>query len=149
MAINILHSAQATSIGGRDGRIESNDQVLSLELTMPRSLGGRNRERATNPEQLFAAGYAACFGNAVIHIARQAKVNVGEISVNAQVDLFMNEQQLPTLGVALHVNLPGATPEQAEEVVAKAHETCPYSRATRGNIDVQLTVTTEPTLAPV
>jgi osmotically inducible protein OsmC len=147
MAISILHSAQATSIGGRDGRIESNDQVLRLELTMPRSLGGRNREGATNPEQLFAAGYAACFGNAVIHIARQAKVNAGEISVNAQVDLFLNEQQLPTLGVALHVNLPGLDQAQAEDIVAKAHETCPYSRATRGNIDVALTITTEP--APV
>jgi osmotically inducible protein OsmC len=147
MATTILHSAQATSIGGRDGRIESDDQVLRLELTMPRSLGGRNREGATNPEQLFAAGYAACFGNAVIHIARQAKVNAGEISVNAQVDLFMNEQQLPTLGVALHVNLPGLDQTQAEDIVAKAHETCPYSRATRGNIDVALTITTEP--APV
>jgi osmotically inducible protein OsmC len=147
MATTILHSSQATSIGGRDGRIESDDQVLRLELTMPRSLGGRNREGATNPEQLFAAGYAACFGNAVIHIARQVKVNAGEISVNAQVDLFMNEQQLPTLGVTLHVNLPGLDQTQAEDIVAKAHETCPYSRATRGNIDVALTITTEP--APV
>jgi osmotically inducible protein OsmC len=81
----------------------------------------------------------------VIHIARQAKVNAGEISVNAQVDLFMNEQQLPTLGVALHVNLPGLDQTQAEDIVAKAHETCPYSRATRGNIDVVLITTTEPT----
>jgi len=142
MPTNILHTAQATSIGGRDGRIESDDQVLSLELTMPRHLGGRNREGATNPEQLFAAGYAACFGNAIIHIARQAKVNVGTISVDAKVDLFMNDEQLPTLGVVLHANLPGLAQAQAEELVAQAHHTCPYSRATCGNIDVQLTVTT-------
>jgi len=137
----ILHSAQAKSIGGRDGRIETNDQILALELTMPRALGGRAREGATNPEQLFAAGYAACFGNAVIHIARQAKVNAGEISIDAQVDLALNAENLPTLVVALQANLPGATQAQAEEIVAKAHETCPYSRATRGNIDVALTVT--------
>ena len=142
MATNILHSTQAKSIGGRDGHIESTDNVLNLELTMPRALGGRAREGATNPEQLFAAGYAACFGNAVIHIARQAKVNVGDISIDAQVELFMSEDNLPTLGVALHANLPGVDQAQAEEIVATAHQTCPYSRATRGNIDVQLTVTT-------
>ena len=143
MSTNILHTAQAKSIGGRDGHIESDDNVLRLELTMPRHLGGRNREDATNPEQLFAAGYAACFGNAVIHIARQAKVNVGTISIDAKVDLFMNDEQLPTLGVTLHANLPGLDQARAEELVAQAHHTCPYSRATRGNIDVKLAVTTD------
>lgn len=143
MPTNTLHSAQAKSIGGRDGRIESDDNVLALELTMPRHLGGRNREGATNPEQLFAAGYAACFGNAIIHIARQAKANVGTISVDAKVELFMNDEQLPTLGMTLHANLPGLDQAQAEELVEKAHQTCPYSRATRGNIDVQLAVTTD------
>ena len=125
-------------------RIESDNNVLNFELTMPRNLGGRSREGATNPEQLFAAGYAACFGNAVIHMARQSKVNVGEISIDAHVDLFMDEQQLPTLGVKLHANLPRVSQEQAEEIVAKAHQGCPYSRATRGNIDVSITVTSEP-----
>jgi len=148
MAFNLLHSAQAKSIGGRDGRITSNDDVLSLELTMPRALGGRAREGATNPEQLFAAGYAACFGNAVIHIARQEKVNASEISVDAAVDLGLNDEKLPTLAVVLRVNLPGLTQAQAEDIVHKAHETCPYSRATRGNIDVKLIVTTEPVLEP-
>ncbi|MBW3129417.1 Ohr family peroxiredoxin [Hymenobacter profundi] len=143
MATTPLAHAQAKSIGGRDGRIETNDNVLSLELTMPRALGGRARAGATNPEQLFAAGYAACFGNAVIGMAKQAKAAVGEISVDAAVDMFMNEEQLPTLGVALHVNLPGITQEQAEDVVNKAHHMCPYSRAIRGNVDVKLTITTE------
>ncbi|MCK8495518.1 MULTISPECIES: organic hydroperoxide resistance protein [Spirosoma] len=147
MATNIMHSAQAKSIGGRDGRIESTDNVLNLELTMPRALGGRAREGATNPEQLFAAGYAACFGNAVIHTARQAKVSVGNISVDARVELFMNEDNLPTLGVALHVNLPDVVQAQAQEIVAQAHQTCPYSRATRGNIDVNLIVTTDAVVA--
>ena len=144
---NIMHSAQAKSIGGRDGRIESNDQALTLELTMPRNLGGRAREGATNPEQLFAAGYAACFGNAVIHVARQAKVNVGEISIDAKVDLLMNADNLPTLGVVLHANLPGVDQAQAEDIVAQAHRGCPYSRAIRGNVDVQLIVTSEPAAA--
>lgn len=140
----ILHSSQAKSIGGRDGRIESDNNVLTLDLTMPRHLGGRGREGATNPEQLFAAGYAACFGNAVIHIARQEKVNVGEISVNATVDLLLNDESLPTLAVVLHANLPGLDQARAEDLVAKAHQTCPYSRATRGNIGVTITVTTTP-----
>ncbi|MGI4873971.1 MAG: organic hydroperoxide resistance protein [Janthinobacterium lividum] len=139
----ILHSSQAKSIGGRDGRIESDNNVLNLELTMPRTLGGRSREGATNPEQLFAAGYAACFGNAIIHVARQAKVNVGEISIDAQVDLLMTEENLPTLAVTLHANLPGVDQAQAEDIVAKAHQGCPYSRATRGNIEVKLIVSNE------
>ena len=144
MALNILHTAQAKSVGGRDGRITTHDDVLSLELTMPRHLGGRAREGATNPEQLFAAGYAACFGNAVILVARQEKLDAGTISVNAKVDLGLDTEKLPTLAVVLHANLPGLTQAQAEDVVAKAHHVCPYSRATRGNIDVQLSVTTEP-----
>jgi len=147
METNILHSSQAKSIGGRDGRIESDNNVLNFELTMPRNMGGRSRENATNPEQRFAAGYAACFGNAVIHIARSEKLSVGEISINAQVDLFMDEQQLPTLAVKLHANLPGVTHEQAEEIVAKAHQGCPYSRAIRGNVDVDITVTANPDVA--
>jgi Ohr subfamily peroxiredoxin len=142
MTTNIMHSAQAKSVGGRDGRVTSDNDVLNLELTMPRHLGGRAREGATNPEQLFAAGYAACFGNAVIHVARQAKVPVDDITVDATVDLFTNEEKLPTLGVTLHVNLPGLPQAQAEEIVATAHKTCPYSRAVRGNIDVALNVTT-------
>lgn len=140
----ILHTSQAKSIGGRDGRIESANHVLSLELTMPRHLGGRAREGATNPEQLFAAGYAACFGNAIIHTARQEKMNVGEISVDAKVDLFLSDESLPTLAVALYANLPGLDQARAEELVAKAHQTCPYSRATRGNISVTITVTSSP-----
>jgi Ohr subfamily peroxiredoxin len=142
MTTNIMHSAQAKSVGGRDGQITSNNDVLNLELTMPKHLGGRAREGATNPEQLFAAGYAACFGNAVIYVARQAKVPVDGIMVDSTVDLFTNEEKLPTLGVTLHVNLPGLTQAQAEEIVATAHKTCPYSRAVRGNIDVALNVTT-------
>jgi lipoyl-dependent peroxiredoxin len=142
MTTNIMHSAQAKSVGGRDGRVTSTDNVLDLELTMPKHLGGRAREGATNPEQLFAAGYSACFGNAVIFVARQAKVPVENITVDATVDLFTNEEKLPTLGVTLHVNLPGLSQEQAEEIVETAHKTCPYSRAVRGNVDVALTVTT-------
>jgi Ohr subfamily peroxiredoxin len=142
MTTNIMHSAQAKSVGGRDGQVTSNDNVLDLQLTMPKHLGGRAREGATNPEQLFAAGYSACFGNAVIFVARQAKLPVEGMTVDATVDLFSDDEKLPTLGVTLHVNLPGLPQEQAEEIVATAHKTCPYSRAVRGNIDVALTVTT-------
>lgn len=146
MASTLLHSAQARSAGGRDGQITTNDQVLSLELTMPRHLGGRGRDGATNPEQLFAAGYAACFGNAVILVARQEKVSANDLTVDASVDLILSEEKLPTLTVGLLVNLPGLDQQQAEALVAKAHQTCPYSRATQGNIEVSLTVTTEQAL---
>ena len=141
---NILHTGQAKSVGGRDGQVTSNDNNLNLELTLPRSLGGRAREGATNPEQLFAAGYSACFGGALGFHLRIAKLTPDQISVDSTVDMFLNEEKLPTLTVAMHVNLPGLTQEQAEDMVAKAHETCPYSRATRGNIDVDITVTTDP-----
>lgn len=144
MASSILHSSQAKSIGGRDGRIESDNRALSLELTMPRHLGGRNREGATNPEQLFAAGYAACFGNAIIHVARQAKLSTGEISIDAKVDLALDEEQLAFLGVSLTVNVPGVDQAQAEDIVARAHRVCPFSRAIKGNVAVNTIVTSEP-----
>ncbi|WP_106135921.1 organic hydroperoxide resistance protein [Spirosoma oryzae] len=144
MNTTIMHTGQAKSVGGRDGQVTSNDNILNLELTLPKSLGGRAREGATNPEQLFAAGYAACFGGAVGFHLRADKLTADEIAVDATVDMFLNDEKLPTLAVTMRVNLPGLTQEQAETIVAKAHETCPYSRATRGNIDVAITVTTNP-----
>jgi Ohr subfamily peroxiredoxin len=140
---NIMHTGQAKSIGGRDGQVTSNDDNLNLELTLPKSLGGRAREGATNPEQLFAAGYAACFGGALGFHLRAAKLTPDQIAVDATVDMFLNEEKLPTLAVAMQVNLPGLTQEQADDMVAKAHQSCPYSRATRGNIDVTFAVSTD------
>lgn len=139
-----LYASQAKAIGGRDGRITTDDGVLNLELTQPPHLGGRARAGATNPEQLFAAGYAACFGNLLLVLARKQKLRVGEVSVDAHVDMGLTAEQLATLAVHLHVNLPGLTPEQAGQLVAQAHEGCPYARAVRGNIAVEFTVTTDP-----
>jgi osmotically inducible protein OsmC len=140
-------AGQATSIGGRDGRIVSDNGALKLELTLPRHLGGRERAGASNPEQLFAAGYAACFGNLLMGMVRQQKLRVGEITVDAHVAMGGTADRKAQLAARLAVNLPDLSQAQAEELVAQAHENCPYSRAVRGNIAVDITVTTHPAQA--
>lgn len=136
--MNILYTAEATAWGGREGRTASTDGILDLTLTVPKELGGPGG--ATNPEQLFAAGYASCFHSALKLIARQAKVDVSESAVTARVGLGMNESGGFNIAVELEAELPDVEPSVAEDLVAKAHTVCPYSNATRGNIDVTLTV---------
>lgn len=135
----ILYETEVTATGGRDGKAASADGLLSLSLSVPKSMGGPGGE-GTNPEQLFAAGYAACFLGAVKLVARTRKVvPSAEPSVTAKVAMG----PVPVgyaLAVELNVNLPGVEKLVAEEVVAGAHERCPYSNATRGNIAVKLTV---------
>ncbi|RXH02324.1 organic hydroperoxide resistance protein [Bradyrhizobium zhanjiangense] len=135
----ILYETEVTATGGRDGQAVSSDGLLSVSLSLPKSLGGPGGE-GTNPEQLFAAGYAACFLGAVKLVARTRKVvPVAEPSVTAQVAMG----SVPVgyaLAVELKVRLPGVETSVAEAIVAGAHERCPYSNATRGNIDVKLTV---------
>ena len=135
----ILYETEATATGGRDGKAASADGLLSVSLSLPKSLGGPGGE-GTNPEQLFAAGYAACFLGAVKLVARTRKiVPSAEPSVTAKVAMG----PVPigyALAVELKVSLPGVDKSVAEDVVAGAHERCPYSNATRGNIDVKLTV---------
>ena len=113
--------------------------MLSVELAIPKELGGPGG-LATNPEQLFAAGYAACFESAIRFAAREEKVSVNGSSVTARVGIGPNESGGFELSVELHARLPEVERERAERLVARAHEICPYSNVTRGNIDVQIVV---------
>ncbi|MDQ3404989.1 MAG: organic hydroperoxide resistance protein [Actinomycetota bacterium] len=134
-----LYEAQATATGdGRNGHVRSSDGVLDNDLAMPQGLGGPGGA-ATNPEQLFAAGYAACFHGALQLVARQAKVDIKDSEVSAKVRIGKTEDGLG-IAVTLQVSLPGLDRAVAEDLTAKAHQVCPYSHATRGNIDVDLVV---------
>lgn len=132
----ILYAAEMTAVGGRDGRAES-PEGFTLALSVPKALGGPGGE-GTNPEQLFAAGYAACFLGAVKLVARQRKLALEEeTTVTARVGIGPVAVGY-ALAVELRVALPGLARPVAEEVLAGAHERCPYSNATRGNVDVKL-----------
>ncbi len=135
----VLYTAHATATGGRDGRAVSSDKVLDVKLTTPRALGGAGGD-GTNPEQLFAAGYSACFIGALKFVAGKEKI---AFPADASIDASVGIGPLPTgfgIQAELKVSLPGLPREQAEALVQKAHQVCPYSNATRGNIDVTLTV---------
>lgn len=136
-----LYTTRVTAVGGRSGRITSDDGLLDLPLTMPRELGGPGG--ATNPEQLFAGGYAACFENAVIHVTRRqsTKVRDEDIEVVGEVGLIPTAQGGFTLAVTLEVAISGVDQATAEHIVQAAHAVCPYSNAVRGNVDVQFKVT--------
>src|SRR5882724_4249949 len=139
----ILYSAHATATGGRDGRAVSSDGVLDVKLAKPRELGGAGGP-GTNPEQLFAAGYSACFIGAIKAVASGmtggAKIALpGEVSITSDVGIG----PIPGgfgIQVAMNISIPGMERAAAEALVAAAHNVCPYSNATRGNIDVTLTV---------
>ena len=137
--MQILYTAEATAWGGREGRTASSDGVLDLSLVMPKELGGPGGAH-TNPEQLFAAGYASCFHSALKLVARGAGVDVAESAVTARVGIGPNDTGGFGLAVELEAELPDVERSVAEELVAKAHEVCPYSNATRGNVDVTLSV---------
>ena len=136
--MNILYTAEATAWGGREGRTATTCGTLDVTLAVPKELGGPGE--ATNPEQLFAAGYAACFHSALKLIARREKVNVDESAVTARVGLGMNDAGGFNIAVELEAELPDVDRDTAEKLVEQAHQVCPYSNATRGNVDVQLTV---------
>ncbi len=137
-----LYTAVATATdGGRDGRTRTDDGKLDLELSTPKAMGGDGGE-GTNPEQLFAAGYAACFANAMRSSARRdgAEDVVEGGSVTAHVDIGALGKGRFGLAVELEIELPGLPQQAAEDLVDRAHQRCPYSNATRGNIEVTLTV---------
>lgn len=138
--MSALYQTRVAAVGGRSGTVRSEDGILELPLAMPKELGGKGG--ATNPEQLFAAGYAACFGNAVIHVTRAQvdKVRDGDIEVVGQVGMNSNGQGGFALSVKLEVTISGIEQDKAEEIVRTAHAVCPYSNAIKGNIDVQFVV---------
>jgi len=131
-----LYSTKARAVGGREGHAESDDGLLRVDLAIPRELGGKGG--ATNPEQLFAAGYAACFESALRHIARNQKLPLKGAAVTATVSLNQGTAGGFMLGVELEAEIEGLDQDTAEILAAAAHKVCPYSNATRGNIDVKL-----------
>jgi Ohr subfamily peroxiredoxin len=138
--MNILYKTSATSTGGRDGRAVSEDHKLEVKLAAPRELGGTGAE-GTNPEQLFAAGYSACFLSAMKFIAGQSKQTLpADTQVTAHVGLGPNDAGGFALDIELRVSLPGIDKADAQALVEKAHQVCPYSNATRNNVPVRLTV---------
>ncbi|TPI55474.1 MULTISPECIES: organic hydroperoxide resistance protein [unclassified Mesorhizobium] len=131
-----LYSTQARAVGGRAGHVQTNDGLLSVDLAMPKELGGKGG--ATNPEQLFAAGYAACFESAMRFLAGKQKLPLRDASVTATVSLHPNGQGGFLLGVSLAAETKGLDQAAAEALVSAAHQICPYSNATRGNIEVAI-----------
>jgi len=134
-----IYTAEATVTGGRqEGHGKSSDGELDVQLRAPGEGGG------TNPEQLFAVGYAACFEGALGAVARRQKAEVGDASIDSRVTLLTGEDRTFNIAVQLHVSLPQVSDDDAVQLVAAAHEVCPYSNATRGNIDVTLTANGQP-----
>jgi lipoyl-dependent peroxiredoxin len=140
----MLYTAEATVTGGRaDGHGRTSDGVLEVDLRIPKEMGGEGG--ATNPEQLFAVGFAACFEGAISVMGRRERAEVGDVSIDSRVSLFPAEDRSFKLAAELHVSLPQVEDaEQAKRIVAGAHKVCPYSNATRGNIDVVLTANGQP-----
>jgi osmotically inducible protein OsmC len=134
-----IYTAVVTVSGGRDGKAHGQDPALELTLATPRALGGAGNA-GTNPEQLFAAGYAACFESALRLVARMKKQPLDDASITAHVTLNKTDAGAYQLSVELHGRLPGKSPDEARALLEAAHQVCPYSNATRGNIDVKLVV---------
>ena len=138
--MEILYTAEATATGdGRNGHTRSSDGKVDFALSVPSEMGGPGGD-GTNPEQLFAAGYAACFHGALRLVGRREKANVDGSEITARVGIGPDGSGGFGLAVELQVHLPNVDRETAESLTAKAHEVCPYSNATRGNIDVALSV---------
>ena len=137
----ILYTATATVHGGREGHVRSSDGVLDFDLKLPKEMGGPGGN-GSNPEQLFAAGYAACFEGATRYVAGQRKIALGkDVSVTAHVGIGPREPTGFGIAVKLEVHLPGVDPAVAQELIDTAHrDICPYSHATRGNVDVQISL---------
>jgi Ohr subfamily peroxiredoxin len=141
--MKVLYTAHATVTGGRDvGHGATSDGALDVQLRAPAELGGEGG--GTNPEQLFAVGYAACFEGAIKTIARREKVDADAVSIDSSVSLGPGDDRSFTVAVGLDVTLPGFDEDRAVELVRAAHQVCPYSNATRGNIDVTLTANGRP-----
>jgi lipoyl-dependent peroxiredoxin len=135
---NALYTAQAHVAGGRTGRGHTSDGRLDLDLRQPKELGGDGE--GSNPEQLFAIGYAACFGASLALVGQREKLKADEAEIDSSVSLILIDDGRLALGVELRISLPSVSGAQAVELVRAAHQVCPYSNATRGNVDVALMV---------
>jgi Ohr subfamily peroxiredoxin len=138
---NTLYTANATTTGGRNGHTKNSTGVINLDLSIPKSMGGPGKENTTTPEDLFAAGYSACFGSACEYVAKSIyKLNPTKIEVNALVTIGNDDAGGFGLSVELKVKLDGLSKEDVQKVIEKAHESvCPYSKAIKGNVKVTLT----------
>lgn len=139
-----LYTAYASATGGRSGKAATSDGALNVALSSP----GADKPGTTNPEQLFACAYAACFGGATEFVAKQKGISfIQPVQVDSEVSLLKKPEGGFTIGVNLHIHLFGVDQPTAEQLVADAHTVCPYSNATRGNVDVQLSVAATPAVA--
>ncbi|HEX6555844.1 MAG TPA: organic hydroperoxide resistance protein [Ktedonobacteraceae bacterium] len=135
--MKILYTAEVTVHGGREGEAQSSDGHLIVHLSLPKELGGEG-DQGTNPEQLFAAGYAACFQSALMQVARRQHVDAGPSTITAKVGIGPTGGGGFGLEVELHISIPDVDKATGEKLVELAHQVCPYSNATRGNIPVKL-----------
>jgi osmotically inducible protein OsmC len=143
MSEKILYTAAAHVVGGRaEGHGKTSDGVLEVDLRLPPEMGGQGG--GTNPEQLFAIGYAACFEGAIGAVARRMKVDPQDVAIDSTVNLHPTPERGFKLSVGLDITLSGVEGDAAKQLIAVAHTVCPYSNATRGNIDVNVTVNGEP-----
>ena len=140
--MEIMYKTKAISTGGRDGKVEVLNSPLQFDMALPSELGGAKKE-GVNPEQLFAAGYSACFGSALQHVVRLKKIPVSSVSISAEVGIGKDESGGFALEVALELKVSGIDQVAADELIQEAHQVCPYSKATRGNIKVTLTAIAE------
>jgi Ohr subfamily peroxiredoxin len=139
----VIYTAEAHVTGGRaEGRGKTSDGALEVDLRLPQEMGGAGG--GTNPEQLFAVGYAACFEGAIGAVARRQKLEAGDVEIDSKVSLSPGEERTFVLSVELDVTLPSVEGDAAAELVREAHKVCPYSNATRGNIEVVLTANGAP-----
>lgn len=132
-----LYTATATALGGRTGHVSVEDGPIDLNLSTPKAMGGKGGD-GTNPEQLFGSAYAACFGGALEVVAKERKLKLKEVSVTANISFNEDEDGGFMLSAVLDAYLPGVDQETGEELINAAHEICPFSKATRDNIDVEL-----------
>lgn len=141
MSIKVLYTAHATATGGRNGHTQADDGLISVDLSVPKAMGGPGRPNTSTPEHLFAAGYAACFGSACEYASRQMRIIPKSITVRSAVGIGEDSAGGFGLTVELAVEIHGVSQADAEKIAAAGHQVCPYSKATRGNVDVTLKVT--------
>jgi len=140
MSLTIHYTAHATASGGRNGHTENADKVVSVDLSIPKAMGGAGTPGTTTPEDLFAAGYAACFGSACEFISKQLKLAPSHIQIDAAVGIGSRSEGGFGLKTDLTATITGLSQADAEKLVHAAHQVCPYSNATRNNMEVGLTI---------